>query len=200
MKSKIIFKILMMGCLAISFPANADHHHDHHAHKTAEQEKPLSDESVYNLNSQLLDQDGNVFALSNLRGHQVVISMAYTGCVYTCPLILAQMQQLEKALLEKGKKDVLFVLVSFDPQRDTPEVLKNYMAKKNLSSNWHLLTAKTDKEPRGIASLLGIKYKKIEGGDYDHSFVIAVLDKEGVVVGRQIGANQDPKDLRKFLP
>lgn len=177
--------------------------HDHHHHQAApavEKSKPLHDESIYNLNSSLLDEDGKVFQLEKYRGKPVVISMAYTSCVYTCPLILAQMQQLEKALAEQGKKDVRFVLVSFDPAKDTPKVLKDYAKKKKLSTQWNLLTSKSDKEPREIASVLGIKYSKVEGGDYDHSFIITVLDAEGVPRGRQVGAAGNPKDLIKFIP
>jgi protein SCO1/2 len=68
-------------------------------------------------------------------------------------------------------------------------------------SQWKLFTAKDDKAPREIANLLDIKYKKMENGmDYDHSFVIAVLSADGVVKGRQVGADKEPKDLAKFIP
>ncbi|AHZ85102.1 SCO family protein [Bdellovibrio bacteriovorus] len=199
-------KLSKVHFVAIAFlmagPVQAgDHdHHHHQAAPAAEKSKPLHDESIYNLNSSLLDEDGKVFQLEKYRGKPVVISMAYTSCVYTCPLILAQMQQLEKALAEQGKKDVRFVLVSFDPAKDTPKVLKDYAKKKKLSTQWNLLTSKSDKEPREIASVLGIKYSKVEGGDYDHSFIITVLDAEGVPRGRQVGAAGNPKDLIKFIP
>ncbi|MDG0816905.1 SCO family protein [Bdellovibrio svalbardensis] len=179
--------------------------HEHHQGATnkpavAAAADNLNDESIYNLNSELLDKDGKSVSLKMFRGQPVVISMAYTSCTYTCPLIVAQMQQIEKALVEAGKTDVHFVLVSFDPKKDTPKVLSDFAAKKKLSERWSLLTSHSDKEPREIANLLGIKYKKVEGGDYDHSFVISVLDKEGVIRGKQVGAGGNPKDLIKFLP
>lgn len=181
--------------------ANASDHH-HHSTESAAKAKlvTLNEESIYNLNSELLNENGQKVKLEQFRGKPVVISMAYTSCAYTCPLILSQMQQIEKKLAEAGKKDVRFVLVSFDPEKDTPAVLKAYAKKKNLSVQWDLLTAKTDKEPREIASVLGIKYSKVEGGDYDHSFIITVLDKEGVPRGHQVGSNADPKDLIKLIP
>lgn len=195
----LISLVLMISAKGLA--ADHEHHHHHAPAKPAEtKQQPLHDESIYNLESSLLDEDGKAMKLEKFRGKAVVISMAYSSCVYTCPLILAQMQQIEKALAEKGKKDVRFVLVSFDPEKDTPAALKAYAKKKNLSSQWNLLTSKTDKEPREIASVLGIKYSKVEGGDYDHSFIITVLDKEGVPRGRQVGAAGDPKDLIKFIP
>lgn len=199
--SKVSSMIVALACMVLVAKAGAaDHHHHHAPAAPAKDAAALSEESIYNLNSELLDENGKAVKLDKLRGKPVVISMAYTSCAYTCPLILAQMQQIEKKLAESGKKDVRFVLVSFDPEKDTPEVLKDYAKKKKLSGQWDLWTAKTDKVPREIASVLGIKYSKVEGGDYDHSFIITVLDKEGVPRGRQVGANADPKDLIKFIP
>lgn len=199
--SKVSSMIVALACMVLVAKAGAaDRHHHHAPAAPAKDAAALSEESIYNLNSELLDENGKAVKLDKLRGKSVVISMAYTSCAYTCPLILAQMQQIEKKLAESGKKDVRFVLVSFDPEKDTPEVLKDYAKKKKLSGQWDLWTAKTDKVPREIASVLGIKYSKVEGGDYDHSFIITVLDKEGVPRGRQVGANADPKDLIKFIP
>lgn len=200
---KLSKKILPLGVvlLMVAMAQAEDHQHHHHAAPAAADKSPaLSEDSIYNLNSSLLDSEGKKVNLESFRGKPVVISMAYTSCVYTCPLIVAQMQQIEKALVAKGKKDVRFVLVSFDPEKDKPAVLKAFGKKKELSGQWSLLTSKSDKEPREIASVLGIKYSKVEGGDYDHSFIITVLDADGVPRGRQVGAAGDPKDLIKFIP
>lgn len=199
MKLPMYISVFMIVSSLLNFAQAEDHSHHAKMEKPAVEEV-LPDESLYNLNSSLLDVNGKTVPLASLRGKPVVISMAYTACAYTCPLILSHMQQLEKALEAKGKVNVQFILVSFDPKRDTPQVLADYTKKKKLSKNWSLLTSKSDKEPREIASLLGIKYKEVEGGDYDHSFVIAVLDKDGVIRGKQVGASSDPKDLMRYLP
>lgn len=156
-------------------------------------------DSIYQLNSKVISSEGKETNLSELAGKPVVISMAYTSCMHTCPLTVAQMQQLENDLQAKGKTDITFVLVSFDPTNDTPAVLKKYMEKKKLSSHWRFYTANSDKTLREIANVLGIKYKKTEDGGFDHSFIISVLDKDGVVKGQQIGADKNPKDLAKFI-
>ncbi|WP_415061778.1 SCO family protein [Bdellovibrio sp.] len=195
---------LLMLCVPflVMTASAADHEHhgkDHKDHKEAPAATPTGDESLYNLKTDLLDVDGKKVSFDSLRGQPVVISMAYTSCAYACPLIIAQMQQLEKELELQKKKNVRFVLVSFDPTVDTPSVLKKYAEKRKLSSKWTLFTSSSDKAPREIANLLGVKYKKIEGGDYDHSFIITVLDSEGVIVGQQIGADKNPKDLAKLI-
>ncbi|MEK2646652.1 SCO family protein [Bdellovibrio sp. BCCA] len=186
---------------ALSASAVQAHEHEHHdKNETSEAVEPakLSEESIYNLGSELLDSNGKKVSIVSLKGQPVVISMAYTSCAYACPLIISQMQQLEKEVDAQGLK-ARFVIVSFDPKVDTPSVMKKYAEKRKLSSRWSLYTSSSDKTPREIANLLGIKYKKMEGNDYDHSFIVTVLDKEGVIRGQQIGADKEPKELIKFL-
>lgn len=176
--------------------------HQHHSEKKVEtkaDEIPLNEESIYNLNTELLDQDGKKTSLEKLKGQPVVISMAYTSCAYACPLIISHMQQLEKELQTQGKNKFKFVLVSFDPKKDTPSVIKEYAKKRKLSSRWSLYTSSSDKAPREIANLLGIKYNKIDDVDYDHSFIITVLDSGGVILGQQSGADKNPKELAKYI-
>lgn len=176
--------------------------HQHHSEKKVENksdETSLNEESIYNLNTELLDQDGKKISLEKLKGQPVVISMAYTSCAYACPLIISHMQQLEKELENQGEKKVKFVLVSFDPKKDTPAVIKEYAVKRKLSSRWVMYTASSDKAPREIANLLGIKYNKIDDVDYDHSFIITVLNSDGVIQGQQVGADKNPKDLAKYI-
>lgn len=197
--------VLVFSLLSLSFVAEVSFAKEHHHHeaKTApsatEDVKSLKDESIYNLKSELLTVEGKKITLDSLKGQPVVISMAYTSCAYACPLIVSHMQQLEKELNKKGISNVRFVLVSFDPKKDTPAVIKAYVEKRKLSKNWDFYTAASDKSPREIATLLGIKYKKIDDIDYDHSFIITVLDSEGIVLGQQSGADKDPKELAKFI-
>ena len=197
---------IALSILSLSFVneiALAKDHHHHHEEKTessaVDSVKPLKDESIYNLQSELLTVEGKKVLLDSLKGQPVVISMAYTSCAYACPLIVSHMQQLEKELDKKGVRNVHFVLVSFDPKKDTPPVIKKYVEKRKLGKNWDFYTAASDKSPREIATLLGIKYKKIDEMDYDHSFVITVLDSEGVIQGQLSGADKDPKELAKFI-
>jgi len=197
-------KCLNLICLSVlcvfSFQSyGADHHGAHQAAKN-EVQKPFSEESLYHADLDLLDSEGKVVKFSSLRGQPVVISMGYTGCAYACPLILSKMKDVEGEL-EKQKTSIKphFVLISFDFEHDTPQVLKAYAEKRKLGKDWSLYTAKSDKSPREIANLLNIKYKKMDGGGFDHSFIITVLDSEGVIKGQTVGADKNPQDLIKFL-
>jgi len=74
----------------------------------------------------LTDQNGNPFHLSSLRGQVVVLFFGYTHCPDVCPTTLAQFRQVKAGL--SNNAGFRFVLVSVDPERDTPAVLKKYLA------------------------------------------------------------------------
>jgi protein SCO1/2 len=69
--------------------------------------------------------DGTAFRLSDLRDKVVLVFFGYTNCPDICPMTLGDMKQVQTQLGDKAK-DVAFVLVSLDPDRDTPERLKAY--------------------------------------------------------------------------
>jgi protein SCO1/2 len=129
--------------------------------------------------------------LGQLQGKVQVLAMVYTTCESACPIIVSLMQRIETALPPELRPDVGFVLVTFDPARDTPAVLSAYSAKMGLDpSSWVLLTGSSD-DVLELATLLGIKYKRDQGSGFIHSNVITVLNKAGEIVHRYEGLQQD---------
>jgi protein SCO1/2 len=113
--------------------------------------------------------------------------MLYTSCEYACPILLSVVQNIEKALPPAVRDQVGFVAVSFDPERDTPEMLKAYGAKHHLDSQrWTLLHGQSD-DVLELAVLLGVKYKKDHQGGFAHSNLITVLNQAGEIVYRHTG-------------
>jgi protein SCO1/2 len=76
---------------------------------------------------ELTDQTGKQVKLSDLRGRPVLLAFGYTQCPDVCPLTLADFKAVKKELGADAEK-VSFVLVSVDPDRDTPEVMQRYLA------------------------------------------------------------------------
>ena len=74
--------------------------------------------------------------------------------------------------------DVNFLLVSFDVTRDTPERLKYFATKSGLNKNWTLLHGDED-AVRTLSVLLNVQYEKDADGNFSHSNIISVLDKQG---------------------
>lgn len=141
----------------------------------------FSGNSIYNLNSKLINYNGEVFNFPKFSGKIQIFSMIYTRCKTVCPVIISNMKAIEKLLPEDLKNDVNFLLISLDPDRDSIEVLNKFFNEKKFnSSSWNL--CKTDKsETLRIALSAGIKYKKENNNEYTHSNVIVILDRDGVI-------------------
>ncbi|MCU7494864.1 MAG: SCO family protein [Ignavibacteria bacterium] len=152
-----------------------------------------SSNSVYQLSSVWKNELGQKLSLGDLKGHKVVLSMIFASCTYACPLIVNDMRKIEKSVADKS--DVRFVLVSIDPERDTPVTLLEYSKRQGLElSRWELLTG-SKSDIRSLAAVLGFKYQRDSKGDYTHSNLINVLNKEGEVVLQHEGLNKDISDI-----
>lgn len=160
----------------------------------AEAPPAAADFSVYDLEARWKDQDGRERALTSLGGRVQVVAMVYTHCTHTCPAIVAEMKRLEAALPAEERGRVGFVLVSLDPERDTPEQLKRFATSMRLDpAAWTLLTGGAD-EVREMAALLGIRYRPEADAQISHSNTYVVLDVDGRMIHRQdgVGAGTDP--------
>jgi protein SCO1/2 len=76
----------------------------------------------------LIDAEQEPFRLARLRGKAVVVSFIYTTCNGSCPATTHNLYRVQQALKEAGlwARQVEFVSISLDPERDTPEVLRRY--------------------------------------------------------------------------
>jgi protein SCO1/2 len=145
-----------------------------------------SKESLYQLDATFTDTAGRPVALGELRGRPVVLTMFFASCGYACPLLVGDMQAIRDRLPPAEADRVAFVLVSFDPARDTPEALAHYRAERHLPADWRLLHAEPD-AVRELAALLGVKYKQDADGMFSHSNLITVLNAEGEIVHQRAG-------------
>jgi protein SCO1/2 len=75
----------------------------------------------------LIDQDGQVVAVDQLKDHWSLLFFGYTFCPDICPATLAQLRQLQGQLPPETLAKLRIVLVTVDPNRDTPEQLKKYL-------------------------------------------------------------------------
>lgn len=152
-------------------------------------EAPLSDKSLYQIDSTWTNDNGKAVKLSSLMGRPQIVCMFFANCQYACPLLVQQMKQIETALPENLRTNFGFVLVSFDPERDTPSALHDYRVQHQLAAGrWTLLQGSTD-DVLELAALLGVKFKKDAQGQFSHSNVITVLNSEGEIALQETGLN-----------
>lgn len=159
-------------------------------HQTLPADPVAADESIYLLDGTYTDQKGNQVGLDLYKGHPVLISMFYATCPHACPMLIADIKRIEKALPEAQRKDLRVILVTFDPERDTVEKLDALATAHGLDpSRWKFLRTEPSKVQE-LAAVLGIKYRFAPNGDINHSSTISLLDHRGVVVERIEGLRQ----------
>jgi protein SCO1/2 len=183
MKTNLKRKLLLLltaTALAYSFPAFAENHeHHHHGHETT-LSTPGTD-SVFNITDNWTATDGKTFQLSKLGGKPTVVAMVYTSCQYVCPLTVQNIKRIERSLSAAQAGKVNFALFSFDSQRDTPAKLTEFAKLHAITSPSWILGQGSESAVRKLAVTLGIKYKKVQSGDYEHDATISILDSNGVV-------------------
>ncbi len=108
------------------------------------------------------DQDGRTFWLGQTRGKVVVLGMIYTHCPDVCPLITARMMEIQQQIAVEGlSNEVFFVTLTFDPERDTPEVLRRYAQVRKIDfGNWVFLTGDPS-TTRQLTEILGIYTERV---------------------------------------
>jgi len=153
----------------------------------------LASGSLYQSDVTLTDQNGRAFHLADLRGQPVLISMFYASCQMVCPMIFETI----KATLAKGGKPaqdgVRVVMITVDPERDSVSVLKQTATAHGAGDHWQIARADSS-GTRAVAALLGVQYRHLASGDFNHSSTILLLDADGRINARTntLGAT-DPK-------
>lgn len=142
--------------------------------------------SLYQIDAMFTDDAGRPFALGSLRGRPVVLTMFFTTCSYACPLLVADMTRIRDGLPAEIRDRAALVLVSFDTRHDTPAVLRAYRESRALDPQWILLRGPDD-SVRELAALLGVKFKQEANGQFAHSNLITILDREGEIVHQRPG-------------
>jgi len=121
---------------------------------------------------ELIDQYGRPFKLSDFKGKVIAITFIYTHCPDICPAISAGFHQLMGLLEDKGlDDDVVLVMVSVDPERDTPERLREWMELYGLEKAY-LLTGDIDSVSK-VWKAYGVLVEKIEVDDPSLGYGVA---------------------------
>ena len=139
--------------------------------------------SVYQLSVPFTDQEGRASILADWRGKPVMITMFYSSCQFVCPRIVEALKKTQASLDPQHAK-LPILMVTLDPARDDTVTLKAMVEERHLDpKRWTL--ARTDaRNVRKLAAMLGIQYRELPSGEFNHSSVIILLDAEGRVVGK----------------
>ena len=134
----------------------------------------------YGSKLSLPDQNGQVRTLADFKGKLTVVFFGYTQCPDVCPTTMAELAQVKKALGKDGER-VQGVFITVDPERDTPELLKAYMAGFDPS---FIALRGTPEQTAATAKDFKVFYAKVPGkseGSYtmDHTAGSYIFDASG---------------------
>lgn len=128
----------------------------------------------------LRDQHNRAFTRDSLRGRTSLVFFGFTRCPDICPATLQQLALARKQIAEAGKEPLpQIILISVDPERDTPEKLKPYV--DHFGEGVSAATG-SEEAVRSLTSALGLWFEKqpLGEGDYtvSHSTAVLVVDEE----------------------
>ena len=156
---------------------------------------PLPDTSIYQLENTFTDQDERTMALGSLRGGPALVLMFYGSCASVCPLLISQALRVDRGLTEEQRARLRVVLVTFDPENDTPERLRALAVERELPvPRWSLLRGDDD-AIRELAMALGVQYRRTPDGAFVHSATVTLLDADGRVATQLEGTDAPVEPL-----
>lgn len=156
--------------------------------------------SVFMLDLKWKNEASQEVRIDRFKGRWVIVSMMYTSCQSSCPMIVQKLLKLEKQLKSENKK-AEFLLVTFDPDRDTPAHLKRYREKNSLNEAVWNFWSGSEADTRKLSMALGIKYAKDpETDEFMHDNKVVLLGPDGVSRSRIENLNDDPAELLRTVP
>jgi len=160
--------------------------------------EPIVDEefdannSIFNLSSKWNTEENETIELADLKGNVLVVVMIYTTCKAACPRLVADMRNIHDKV---NDQTVRYILVSIDPENDTPERLKAFAIENQMDGEeWTFLQGTVD-DVREFSNVLAVKYKQISPLDFSHSNIITVFDENGILQHQQEGLGVDNSEL-----
>ncbi|MTI88504.1 MAG: SCO family protein [Balneolaceae bacterium] len=157
----------------------------------------------------LVDQDSNAVVFpDDFEGDYVVIGFIYTNCPDICGMITQNLGAIQKEL--NYPEDMKFVAMTFDPERDSPSVLKAYAKPFGLDEDMTFLTGDTTQvftmlDSARVRTQVSLRRTTDSGKElyfYNHSDKIMVLNKDAEIVLEYGGSMTKPKmiaeDIRKI--
>ena len=132
---------------------------------------------------ELADQNGQVRTVKDFAGKVVIVFFGYTQCPDVCPTSMQELAEVKRMLGKDGER-LQGVFITVDPDRDTSELLKSYMA--NFDPSFVALRPNTPEQLAKVTKDFKIYYKKVDGKTptsytMDHSAGSYTFDPQGRV-------------------
>ncbi|UTR08873.1 SCO family protein [Evansella sp. LMS18] len=130
------------------------------------------------------DSKGRVYPVSEFDGKYVFITFMYTYCSTVCPILEMNMGQVYSQVPEEYiGEDILFLSISFDPERDDPATLAEYTGHFNADGDtWRMARINDQEELDSLLEEFGVVVIPYENGDFAHNSAFYLVDREGTLI------------------
>jgi len=149
----------------------------------------------------LIDQSGQPVRFSTLtQGKVVALNFVYTRCALPqfCLRASNVFSVMQRRFARQYGRDLVLLSVTFDPERDTPDVLAIYAARFNADPKmWRFLTGPTA-DVRRVCALFGVE-SYLDEGLLNHSLHTALIDRQGRLVSNIEGNQYTPEQLGDLI-
>ena len=152
---------------------------------------------------QLVDQEGRPVDESLLEGKWSLVFFGFTYCPDFCPTTLAALEATKQRLGDKAK-DLQIVFISVDPERDTPQALKDYLSSDGFPEGVIGLTG-TPEQVRAAADAYRAYYQKVgegEGYTMNHSLTVYLMGPDGrfrTAVAEELGPANSARVIERAM-
>ncbi len=151
-------------------------------------------QSVYELPMKWKTDKGETVTLSHWNGKKTLLTMIYSSCKFSCPLMMKKLKKIEASLNEKKVK-YEFLIISLDPDHDTVESLAKFKKDNEVSDYWNFLTG-SEKDTRMLSMVVNIRYSKNPKTKViGHDNKVILLDETGKMLKTLDGLDADISDL-----
>ena len=143
----------------------------------------------------LVDRQRRTVSLDEFRGKPLVISMVYTSCYHTCPMITQALERSVASAQDTFGKDGFSVLsIGFDTAEDTPERMRAYANERGIDfDNWRFVSSTSD-VVQSLSETLGFIFFPSPKG-FDHLAQTTLIDGDGKVYAQIYGEDFPPPAL-----
>ena len=144
----------------------------------------LPDDSYFQLDLLLETQAAESLRLPEVQGGPVIVAMFYASCPHVCPMTISTIRAIEKQLLPEAREHLHILMITLDPERDTPVALAELADRHRVINRRWRFARTAPSDVRLVAAVLGVKYRQLPDGGFNHSSPILLLDREGREIGR----------------
>jgi len=149
----------------------------------------------------LYNQDAELVTDKDLHGKLVVANFIFTSCMNPemCPASTRRMAKLQKLLKDEGLVDkVRLVTFTFDPERDTPGVLKHYANSYQITNDNYMFLTGNPEVVKNVTKQLGILTIN-HNGTTSHTMNTLLLDENGKIIHSATGPKWNEDDFLKRI-